>query len=50
MNNKRVNPIDWYRNFFEYSISNRRNIINFFRLDFFKEFISMDEEMERIFN
>jgi len=50
MSDKAINPFDWYRNFFEQGMNNRRNLMNFFNMDFFKEFNLMQEEMERIFN
>lgn len=50
MSDKVINPFDWYRNFFEQGMNNRRNFMNFFYMDFFKEFNLMQEEMERIFN
>jgi HSP20 family protein len=50
MSDKDINPFDWYRNFLEQSLNNRRNFMNFFNTDVFKEFNFMQEEMERIFN
>lgn len=50
MSDKDINPFYWYRNFFEQGLNNRRNFMNFFNVDFFKEFNLMQEEMERILN
>jgi HSP20 family protein len=50
MSDKEINPYDWYRNFFERSLKERRNFMNFFTTDLFKEFNQMQEEMEKIYN
>ena len=50
MSDKDINPFDWYRNFFEQGLNNRKDFMNFFNMNFFKEFNLMHEEMERIFN
>jgi HSP20 family protein len=50
MSDKDINPFDWYRSFLEQGMNNRRNFMNLFNMDFFKEFNLMHEEMERIFN
>jgi len=50
MSDKEINPYDWYRNFFERSLNDRGNFMNFFTTDLFKEFNQMQEEMEKIYN